>query len=45
MQKIVRAAYSERQLQEVLNDFWFNHFNVDRRKGPERFSSRSTSAR
>src|SRR6185503_8062804 len=27
-QKIVRAAYSERQLQEVMTDFWFNHFNV-----------------
>src|SRR5262245_38406411 len=37
MQKIVRATYSERQLQEVLTDFWFNHFNVDARKGPERF--------
>jgi uncharacterized protein (DUF1800 family) len=28
-QKIIRAVYSERQLQEVLTDFWFNHFNVD----------------
>jgi uncharacterized protein (DUF1800 family) len=37
MQKVVRAAYSEQQLQEVLTDFWFNHFNVDARKGPERF--------
>jgi uncharacterized protein (DUF1800 family) len=37
MQKVVRAAYSERQLQEVLTDFWFNHFNVDARKGPEKF--------
>jgi uncharacterized protein (DUF1800 family) len=27
-QKIVRAAYSNNQLQEVLTDFWFNHFNV-----------------
>ncbi len=36
-QKIVRATYSERQLQEVLADFWFNHFNVDARKGPSRF--------
>ena len=36
-QKIVRAAYSERQLQEVLADFWFNHFNVDSRKGRDRF--------
>ena len=36
-QKLLRAAYSERQLQEVLVDFWFNHFNVDARKGPARF--------
>src|SRR6476620_1394378 len=36
-QKILRAVYSERQLQEVLVDFWFNHFNVDARKGPARF--------
>jgi uncharacterized protein (DUF1800 family) len=36
-QKLLRAAYSERQLQEVLVDFWFNHFNVDARKGPTRF--------
>jgi len=27
-QKIVRAAYSNNQLQEVLTSFWFNHFNV-----------------
>ena len=26
--KIVRAILSERQLQEVMTDFWFNHFNV-----------------
>jgi uncharacterized protein (DUF1800 family) len=36
-QKILRAVYSERQLQEVLTDFWFNHFNVDARKNRERF--------
>jgi uncharacterized protein (DUF1800 family) len=36
-QKLIRAVYSERQLQEVLTDFWFNHFNVDARKGPARF--------
>jgi uncharacterized protein (DUF1800 family) len=36
-QKIVRAVYSQRQLQEVLADFWFNHFNVDARKGRDRF--------
>ena len=27
-QKIIRAAASERQLQEVMTDFWFNHFNI-----------------
>jgi uncharacterized protein (DUF1800 family) len=32
-QKILRAAYSERQLNEVLVDFWFNHFNVFAGKG------------
>jgi uncharacterized protein (DUF1800 family) len=36
-QKVLRAVYSERQLQEVLTDFWFNHFNVDARKNRERF--------
>ena len=32
-QKITRAVYSERQLEEVLVDFWFNHFNVFAGKG------------
>ena len=32
-QKLLRAIYSERQLQEVLVDFWFNHFNVFQGKG------------
>ena len=36
-QKVIRAIYGERQLQEVLTDFWFNHFNVDARKGRDRF--------
>ena len=27
-QKLLRAVYAENQLQEVLADFWFNHFNV-----------------
>jgi uncharacterized protein (DUF1800 family) len=27
-QKILRAAYTENQLREVMTDFWFNHFNV-----------------
>jgi uncharacterized protein (DUF1800 family) len=26
--KVLRAIYSERQLEEVMTDFWFNHFNV-----------------
>jgi uncharacterized protein (DUF1800 family) len=30
--KLMRAALSERQLQEVMVDFWSNHFNVDMRK-------------
>ncbi len=30
--KLLRAVYSERQLQEVMADFWFNHFNVYARK-------------
>jgi len=35
-QKILRAAYSERQLNEVMVDFWFNHFNVFAGKGQTR---------
>jgi len=35
-QKIIRAAYSERQLEEVMTDFWFNHFNVFAGKGQTR---------
>jgi uncharacterized protein (DUF1800 family) len=31
-QRLLRAVYSERQLEEVLVDFWMNHFNVDARK-------------
>jgi uncharacterized protein (DUF1800 family) len=31
--KLTRATYSERQLEEVLADFWFNHFNVFAAKG------------
>src|SRR6185436_13966485 len=32
-QKILRAAFSDRQLEEVMTDFWFNHFNVFAGKG------------
>jgi uncharacterized protein (DUF1800 family) len=35
-QKVLRAIYSERQLEEVMVDFWFNHFNVFGGKGPTR---------
>ncbi len=34
--KLLRAIYSERQLDEVLTDFWFNHFNVFINKGVDR---------
>ena len=32
-EKVMRAVYSERQLEEQLVDFWFNHFNVFAGKG------------
>jgi uncharacterized protein (DUF1800 family) len=31
--KLTRAVHSERQLEEILVDFWFNHFNVFAGKG------------
>jgi uncharacterized protein (DUF1800 family) len=34
--KLYRAIYSNRQLEEVLVDFWMNHFNVFNGKGPAR---------
>ncbi|MDP3719406.1 MAG: DUF1800 domain-containing protein [Acidobacteriota bacterium] len=34
--KLLRAIRGERQLQEVLADFWFNHFNVFAGKGATR---------
>ncbi|HEX4003271.1 MAG TPA: DUF1800 domain-containing protein [Candidatus Acidoferrales bacterium] len=37
MAKIDRAVYSNRQLEAVMEDFWFNHFNVFAGKGPERW--------
>jgi uncharacterized protein (DUF1800 family) len=37
MAKVTRAIYSERQLQQVLDDFWFNHFNVFAGKGEDRY--------
>jgi uncharacterized protein (DUF1800 family) len=35
--KLLRAIYSNRQLQEVMTDFWFNHFNVFIGKGADRY--------
>ena len=35
-QKILRAVYSQRQINEVMVDFWFNHFNVFAGKGQTR---------
>jgi uncharacterized protein (DUF1800 family) len=35
--KLLRAVYSDRQLEEVMSDFWFNHFNVFNGKGPDRY--------
>ena len=35
--KLLRAVYSDRQLDEVLTDFWFNHFNVYLDKGADRY--------
>jgi uncharacterized protein (DUF1800 family) len=35
--KLLRAVYSNRQLDEVLTDFWFNHFNIYLDKGADRY--------
>ena len=35
--KLLRAVYINRQLEEVLTDFWFNHFNVNLDKGADRY--------
>jgi hypothetical protein len=40
--RILRAVYSERQLQEVMVDFWTNHFNVFAGKGADRGYCRRT---
>jgi len=37
MAKMTRAVYSERQLQEMMVDFWYNHFNVYAAKGADRW--------
>jgi uncharacterized protein (DUF1800 family) len=35
--RILRAVYSERQLQEAMVDFWTNHFNVFAGKGADKW--------
>jgi uncharacterized protein (DUF1800 family) len=35
--KVERAVHSERQLEEVMVDFWVNHFNVFGGKGADRY--------
>ncbi|MGH7626675.1 MAG: DUF1800 domain-containing protein [Gemmatimonadaceae bacterium] len=35
--RVARAVMSDRQLLEVMTDFWENHFNVFAGKGPERY--------
>jgi uncharacterized protein (DUF1800 family) len=40
-QKIVRAVSSNRQLQEVLTDFWYNHFNVFAQKEADQWFATS----
>jgi uncharacterized protein (DUF1800 family) len=36
-EEIWRAVYSQRQLQEVMVQFWMNHFNIYALKGPDRW--------
>ena len=36
-QRIIRAAESERQFNEIMVDFWMNHFNVFAGKGIDRY--------
>jgi len=37
MAKLIRAVHGRRQLEEVMTDFWFNHFNVHIGKGAGRW--------
>jgi uncharacterized protein (DUF1800 family) len=36
-EELLRAVYSERQLQEVMVQFWMNHFNIFAPKGADRW--------
>lgn len=35
--KVLRATFSERQLEEVMTDFWFNHFNIFLNKDADQY--------
>jgi uncharacterized protein (DUF1800 family) len=35
--KLTRSVYSERQLEEVMTDFWYNHFNIFFGKNLDRY--------
>ncbi|HEX3683686.1 MAG TPA: DUF1800 domain-containing protein [Bryobacteraceae bacterium] len=35
--KLLRAIYSNHQLEELLVDFWYNHFNIFLNKGGDRY--------
>jgi uncharacterized protein (DUF1800 family) len=37
MAKLDRSVYSERQLEAVMEDFWFNHFNVFANKAEDKW--------
>ena len=45
MAKLDRAVYSDRQLEAVMEDFWFNHFNVFANKGADKWLLTSLCAR
>jgi uncharacterized protein (DUF1800 family) len=37
--RVMRAVYTQRQLQEVMTDFWLNHFNIFQGKNGEEIYS------
>ena len=39
--KVLRATFSERQLEEVMTDFWFNHFNIFLNKDADQYYTTS----
>ena len=39
--RVLRAVYSQRQLYEMMVDFWSNHFNIFAAKGADRWLTTS----